>query len=215
MTATTAPSQTVLKRLAGGLSFVCLVLLLMAIEQPQTVAAWQAVRHGAAPAVQRAAEALERLPAAASGGLERLGKKLDRPPAAVGSGDRAPGGAYAPADPAVAAAAGELTIAAAELQFETGDRLRTRPLRIAFGRDAFAPGQTFATRLDAPVDAQIELREVVTPGPTQLCGGEAAGAVALLRRGDQIDLMVFRAGVAIGPATPPSALCGAWRFAAR
>ena len=82
MTATTAPSQTVLKRLAGGLSFVCLVLLLMAIEQPQTVAAWQAVRHGAAPAVQRAAEALERLPAAWSGwGRSSTGL---RPPSAAG-----------------------------------------------------------------------------------------------------------------------------------
>ena len=73
-------------------------------------------------------------------------------------------------------------------------------------------------RLREPQRDQIELRAVVpTAAPTSpgLCGGEPAGTAALLHRGARVDLMLFRAGVAIGPATPPSALCGAWSFTAR
>ena len=88
------------------------------------------------------------------------------------------------------------------------------------GRDAFAPGQTFAARLNAPEDAQVELREVVAPAgegsarPSALCGGEPAGAVALLHRRDRVDVMLFRTRM-IGEQTPPAALCGAWSFTAR
>ena len=44
MTAVPARSQSAMKRLAGALSFVCLVLFLLAIEQKHTVAAVEAVR---------------------------------------------------------------------------------------------------------------------------------------------------------------------------
>ena len=130
-------------------------------------------------------------------------------------------GEYAPADEAARAAAGVLTFMGAEMRFETGDTLRTRPLRIASGRDSYAPGQTFAARWNAPADAQIELRSIVAPGPREaapaakLCGGDRPGAVALLHRGQRVDVMLFRTGFLIGPDAPPAALCGAWSFAAR
>ena len=62
MSAATARSQTAMKRLAGALSFVCLVLFLLAIEQKQTVAAWDALRHGVAPAAGRVADWAAGLP---------------------------------------------------------------------------------------------------------------------------------------------------------
>ena len=223
MTAATARSQTAMKRLAGALSFVCLVLFLLAIEQRQTVAAWEAVRHEAGPAARRVADWAGRLPTVASDAFEgarAAARGEARPIAARRGSDVLLSGEYAPSDRAAREAAGSLTFVAAELRFGTGESLRTRPLRIAFGREAFAPGQTFAARLNAPADAQIELREVVAPtrgqavGPLSLCGGEPAGAVALLHRGSRVDLMLFRTPT-VGPATPPSALCGVWSFTAR
>ncbi|HYC99042.1 hypothetical protein [Brevundimonas sp.] len=224
MTVATAPSQTAMKRLAGVLSFVCLVLFLLAIEQKHTVAAWQAVRYDAAPAAQRLADWVGRLPSGGADGLDGLKAAVagdDRPLAAEPGSTAILRGEYGPADDATRAAAGALTLVRAELRFETGERLRTRPLRIVSGGEAFAPGQTFAARLNAPADAQIELREVVAPArgrtipPSALCGGEPAGVAALLHRRDRVDLMLFRAGRPVGPDAPPTALCGVWRFTAR
>lgn len=223
MTAVVARSRTAMKRLAGALSFVCLVLFLLAIEQKHTVAAMEAVRYEAGPAMRRIADWAAGLPSGAAGGLEGLTSAVegvDGPLAAEPGSGAAPGGVYGPADEATRADVGSLTLVGAGLHFGNGQRLRTRPLRIAFGREAFAPGQTFAARWNAPVDAQIELRQVVTPArgtapaAPGLCGEEPAGVVALLHRGDRIDLMLFRPGV-IGAATPPSALCGVWSFTAR
>ena len=50
MTAATAHPQTAMKRLAGALALVCMVLFLLAIEQKHAVAAWETVRAGAGPA---------------------------------------------------------------------------------------------------------------------------------------------------------------------
>ncbi|HEY0600744.1 hypothetical protein [Brevundimonas sp.] len=223
MSAATAPSQTTMKRLAGGLSFVCLVLFLLAIEQRHTVAAWEAIRHDAVPTARRVVDWAASLPSGAADGLQGLKSAVageDRPLAAERGSQAILRGEYGPADEATRAAAGSLTFVRAELHFETGERLRTRPLRIAFGRESFGPGQTFAARLNAPADAQIELRTVVPPARGQaaaltLCGGEPAGVAALLHRGSRVDLMLFRRGVVIGSETPPSALCGAWSFTAR
>jgi len=227
MTAATAPSQTAMKRLAGALSFVCLVLFLLAIEQKHAVAAWETLRAGAGPAAARLADQARRLPPKAAGGFEELRSTVARQTAswrALRTATTGSGGAAASETPAAAAAAavdpGSLTLVAAELRFGNGDILRTRPLRIASGRDAFAPGRTFAAQLKAPADAQIELREVVAPArgqaipSTELCGGEPARAAALLQRRDGVDLMLFRTAT-VGERTPPSALCGVWRFPAR
>lgn len=222
MSAATTRPQTAVKRLAGGLSFVCLVLFLLAVEQKDTVAAWETLRDGAGPAARRAADWAGRLPSGAAKGIEGLrsaGAGADRPRAAAARSAAILRGEYDPADEAARAAAGSLAFLGAELRFGNGDVLRTRPLRIAAGRESFAPGQTFAARLDAPADAQIELREVLAPsrgraGAVRLCGGEAAGAVALLHRRDRVELMLFRSRT-IGAQTPPAALCGVWRFRAR
>ena len=72
MSAAAAPSQTAMKRLAGALSFVCLVLFLLAIEQKQTVAAWAGLRDGAGPAVRGVADWVGRLPDGAADGLAGL-----------------------------------------------------------------------------------------------------------------------------------------------
>lgn len=217
MTAATARSQTAMKRLAGVLSFVCLVLFLLAIEQRQTVAAWEAVRHETGPAAHRIAGWAGRLPSVAAEGFERLkaaAQNERRLIAARRGPDARSGGQYGPAE-----AGGSLTFVGAELRFESGESLRTRPLRIAFGRDAWTAGETFAARLNAPADAQIELREVVVPrgqaaAPISLCGGAPAGAAALLHRGSRVDLMLFRTPT-VGPDTPASALCGVWSFTTR
>jgi len=224
MTAATARPQTAMKRLAGALSFVCLVLFLLAIEQKQTVAAWETLRHETGPAIGRVVDLAGRLPDAAAGGVSGLKAAVagqEEPLAAEPGSTAVLRGEYGPADETTRVAVGSLTFIGAELRLETGERLRTRPLRIASGRDAFAAGQTFAARLNAPADAQIELREVIAPArgravpPSALCGGEPAGVAALLHRRDRVDLMLFRAGAAMGPDTSPTALCGVWSFTAR
>ena len=221
MSAATARSQTAMKRLAGALSFVCLVLFLLAIEQKQTVAAWDALRHGVVPAAGRVADWAAGLPSGAADGLSGLKTAItaEPPPVAAEPGSAAfLRGLYGPADDATRAGAGSVTFVGAELRFENGERLRTRPLRIAAGRDRFVRGQTFAARLNAPADAQVELREVIggeaTPS-SGLCGDRSAGVAALLHRGTDVDLMLFAAGATPGPDTPPAALCGTWRFTTR
>ena len=223
MTAATARPQTAMKRLAGVLSFVCLVLFLLAIEQRHAVAIWTVMREEAVPTARYVIDAARRLPESVANGFEGLAAAGDResaPLAAAPGAAAGLGGEYGPADEATRAAAGSMAVIGAELRLENGDVLRTRPLRIAAGSDAFAPGQTFAARLNARADAQIELREVVAPPgartvpPARLCGGEPAGAAALLHRRDRVDLMLFRSR-AVGPDTPAAALCGVWSFTAR
>ncbi|MBX9460240.1 MAG: hypothetical protein KL785_03170 [Brevundimonas sp.] len=225
MTAATAQPQTAVKRLAGVLAFVCLVLFLLAIEQKHAVAAWETVRTGAGPAAGRVADWAGQLPPKAAAGLEGLRSAVARQTASWGEPRGVSGAGEAQAEGFAGQAApgvdpGGLTLVRAELRFGNGEVLQTRPLRIAYGRDAFAPGQTFAARLNFPADAQIELREVVAPVRGQpipasaLCGGEPARAAAVLQGRDRVQLMLFRTRT-IGPAAPPDALCGAWSFPVR
>lgn len=226
MTAATARPQTAMKRLAGMLAFVCMVLFLLAIEQKHAVAAWETVRTGAGPAAGRLADWAGGLPPKAAEAFGDLRSAVVRQTAAwTESGTAKAGSSEAKAEVSAgeagsAVAPGSMTLVRAELRFGNGEVLHTRPLRIAWGRDAFAPGQTFAARLNIPADAQIELREVVAPARGQpvpssgLCGGEPARAAAVLQRRDRVQLMLFRART-IGPATAPEALCGAWSFPAR
>lgn len=221
--AATAHPQTALKRLAGVLTFVCLVLFLLAIEQKHAVGAWETVRAGAGPAARGVAGWVGELPARAAGGVDTVRSAVARQTASWA--DSRPAGpdeakAGTPAGQATPAAVGTMTLVRAELRFGNGETLHTRPLRIAWGRDAFAPGQTFAARLHVAADAQIELREIVAPArgqpvpPSSLCGGEPVRAAAVLQRRDRVQLMLFRART-IGPAAPPEALCGVWSFPTR
>ena len=219
----TAPRQTGLKSLAGALALLCLVLFLLAIEQKQAVAAWAAVRDEAAPAAGRVADWAGRLASGEGDGLTGLKSAIadDGNPRVAAATDAVLAGEFGPADETARAALGGATFAGAEVRFDTGDSLRTSPLRIAAGRDHFVFGQTFADQLDAPADAQIELRRIIPVSggepvkPSALCGGETPGVIALLHRRDRVDLMLFRAPGRLGPDAPVAALCGAWRLRAR
>jgi len=209
-----------LRGLASFLAFLCLVLFLLAIEQKHAVAAWEALRHGAAPAAARAGGWLTDGAADGIDGLRAAVAAPEAPLAAAGE-DMVLTGEFGPADEATRQAVGGVTFLGAQIRFESGEAFRTRPLRIAAAREAFVFGETFAARWNAPQDAQVELRAIAGADgaratPTlPLCGGEAAGAVALLHRRDRVDLMVFRARAQIGPDTPASAVCGAWSFRKR
>lgn len=226
MPAATLPRQTGLKRLAGGLAFVCLVLFLLAIDNRQAVGAWRAIRNDAAPAAgQMAAQVADwagRVPSGASDGLTGLKAAVQTEPrtATAAPTDVILTGEFQPADDATREATGSVAFVGAEVRFETGEVFRTLPLRIAAGREAFVAGQTFADRLNAPGDAQIELRRIAPAGRrpvpvSTLCGGVQPGVVALLYRGDRVDLMVFRVRTVVGPDAPVTALCGVWRFRGR
>ncbi len=219
----TAPRQTGMKSLAGGLAFVCLVLFLLAIEQKQAVAAWTAIRDDAAPAVARVADWAGRLVSGEGEGITGLKAALEDNgnPLVAASTNAVLAGEFGPADEAARAAVGGASFAGALVRFDTGDSFRTSPLRIAAGREHFVFGQTFAARLEAPADAQIELRRIIpaTRGEpvkaSALCGGETPGLIALLHRRDRVDLMLFRETARLGPDAPVATLCGAWRLKAR
>ena len=226
MTATTvtrsqAKGRGGLKGLAGVLSFVCIVLFLMAIEQKQAVEAWTALKNGAVPAVGRifhwaadgASDGIDGLKTAAVG---TDGPLVAAPEAIVLAGE------FHAADDATRETVGGATFSGAAIRLERGETFQTRPLRIAAGGEAFnALRETFAARLDARDDAQIELRAVVPSGAGQavaastLCGGGAPGVVALLHRRDRVELMLFRERTIVGAEAPADALCGVWRFRAR
>lgn len=225
MTATTisrpqARGRRGLKGLAGALGFVCLVLFLLAIEQKQAVEAWTALKDGAAPAVSRifhwaadgASDGIDGLKTAAVG---TDGPLTAAPEAMVLAGE------FRPADDDTRDAVGGATFTGAAIRLERGEMFQTRPLRIAAGGEAFnALRETFAARLDAREDAQIELRAVVPPAGqalagSALCGGAKPGVVALLHRRDRVELMLFRDRTIVGAEAPAEALCGVWRFRAR
>lgn len=215
-----APRQRGLKGLAGVLFFVCLVLFLLAIEQRQAVEAWRAVRDDVLPAAGRLFDW-------AAGGAEdgisgmKDAARGDGGPLGASPEDILLVGEFAPADDATRQATGTAAFAGAMIRFESGDALRTRPVRIAAGREGFVAGQTFAQRLEAQPDAQIEIRQVIappgarTPPPSPLCGGQAPGAAALLHRRDRVQVMIFRERTIVGPDAPATALCGVWSYRKR
>lgn len=225
MTATAVPrskgrSNRGLKGLAGVLGFVCLVLFLLAIEQKQVVNAWATMRDQAAPAagrvfgwaVEGAKDGLDGLKTAAAG---NDGPRTATSNAVVLAGE------FRATDDATRDAVGGATFTGALIRLEQGEVLRTRPLRIAAGDEAFnAARRTFAAELDARPDAQIELRTVIAQdrrsavAASPLCGGAAPGVVGLLHRGDRVEMMLFRERTVVGPDTPTDALCGVWRFRA-
>lgn len=222
MTAAVRP-QTGLKRLAGALAFLCLVLFLLAIEQSHAVSVWRTLRDDAVPAAGRVVDWARALPSGAADGLTGLKSAVvetDAPPAAT-SGPAALAGEYAAADDVTREKIGGVAFVGATVVFEAGETLRTQPLRMATADEAFAPGQTFADRLNARPDAQIELRRVLPDGtarrvtPSALCEGQAPGILAILHRRDRVDLMLFRNGAWIAATAPASDLCGVWSFRAR
>lgn len=187
-----------MRKLAGGLGFLCVVLLLLAFDEQQATRAVDAVRAHVGPVVSRAGALIRGepapVPAPAAGAYPVLFGRFE--PQGPGPG-------------------GPLDFAAAELRFEAGGVLRTRPARIAYGREGFA------ARLHLPADAQIELREVVplkgarSVEPSVLCQNEVPGWVALAQHDGRVEIMVIRAGAAPGETDPGLALCGAWTYVKR
>ena len=212
MTAAHYPSQGSSARwlmpLNAVLAVVCLVLFLLAIEQRQAIQTWHAVRDGAAPAMQQASDWL-------GARTSDVREVLDpTPPVAADPMDVILTGRFVSIDveaPVVIAFDGPRVT----LNDQT---LTTRPLRIAAGSDVFAPGQTFAERLNARADAQIELREIVpaidadTVAPSALCGEAVPSALALLHRQDTVDLMLFLQGPETASLGEP---CAVWALKAQ
>lgn len=217
------PRQTGMKRLAGALAFLCLVLFLLAVENRYAIEAWRALRDDAAPAAGRVADWAAKLPSGSAGGLSGLKTAVAADPRilAANARDVVLTGEFGPADEATRVATGAVAFVGADLRFDTGAVLHTQPLRIAAGREAFVAGQTFADRWDAVADAQIELRRIAPETRSRPvaafapCGGAVPGVVALLHRQDRVDMMVFRARTIVGPDAPPAALCGVWSFRQR
>jgi len=185
-----------MKRLAGVLGTLCLVLLLLAFDERGAEQAFHVVRGG----VDRAKVLLSRNaapPAPATRGVVLMGR-------------------FEPVDQgATGEVTGAVELVGAEIRFETAGTLRTQPHRIAYGREPFLSGLKAA-----PTD-QIELRRVV-PAKAQdavsaspACAGEAPGWIALLPRGDRLDLMVFRQGPPPGTTASDRALCGTYVYEGR
>lgn len=221
MPAAAASRQTGLKRLAAALAFLCLVLFLLAIENRQATEAWRAVREEAVPAAGRIADWAAKLPSGEADGLSGLKTAVAADPRAADTRDIVLTGEFGPADEATRVAVGGVAFVRADLRFDNGGSLHTQPLHIAAGREAFVAGQTFADTWDAQPDAQIELRRVAPEARNRpvaasaSCDGAVPGVVALLYRGDRVDMMVFRARTVVGPDAPPAAVCGVWSFRQR
>ena len=184
-----------MKKLAAGLGFLCVVLLLLAFDERQATRAVDAVRAGVEPVVARA------------GALIRGGAASAPAPAAVAYPVLF--GRFVPRGPGPG---GALDFVGAEMRFETGGSLRTRPARIAYGREGFAG------RLHLAPDAQIELREIVpmkgarSVEPSVLCQNGVPGWVALAQRDGRLEILLYRAGAPPGATDPGLALCGAWTY---
>jgi hypothetical protein len=213
--------QTALKRLAAALAFVCLVLLTLAVDSRQAGEVWAGLQDVARPVAGRlwgwSREALS----GRGEGLSGLKQAWRGDGSDILAADPAPAvlaGEFRPADEATRAATGGVAFVGSALRFERGGTLRTVPLRIATGREAFVHGQTFAARLEAGPDAQIELRRFVPQdgareiASSPLCGGDSPAGLAVMHRRRQVDLILFRQGMPPGPEAPETIVCGVWRY---
>lgn len=219
MTAAALPPQTGLKRLAAALGVLCTLLFLMAVENRFAMEAVRALETGVSAIGDRAASLVGDAPSRAAERISSLTEALPfAAPVAAAPGDVPLMGEFVAADGAVP---GSIAFVAAEVRFGSGERFRTEPMRIASGSDRFEAGQTYARRLGARGDAQIELRRILPTAPGErvpaspLCDGGTPASLALLHRGGQVDVMLFRAGAAAGPDAQPGALCGVWTFQRR
>ncbi|MFJ6025271.1 hypothetical protein ACIQC9_11835 [Brevundimonas sp. NPDC092305] len=186
------PSRRGMRLLAAGLTVVCIIELLFAFEQTHAMAAWRAARDIPAPQLDRLWSN-----AASSLGIA--------PPLRADHADIPLAGAFSAVDPEQALSG--VAFDGAVIRPASEEPWRTEPLRIASGSEPSGDGQTFARRLRAAPDAQIELRRIVDASASPLCGGQSPISAALLHRGSRVDLMLFRSGA--------KSLCGTWTFEAR
>jgi hypothetical protein len=207
------PRRVGMKVLTAVLTAVCAIELLIAFEQIRPPSEWR-VASAASPVWPTLDIPAPDLGAWASGLRDRAVGVLRPTPVRLADATDTPlRGRFVAAEPDATVANVSFEGAVIRLGDET---LRTRPWRIALGGDGAVQGWTFARRLAAAPDAQIELRQVLSSedgaavAASPLCGGRSPGTVALLHRRDQIDLMLFRVGATPGPDAPVDALCGTW-----
>lgn len=199
------PRRPGMKILAATLTLVCTVQLLLAFEEARTVALVRAAQAGV-PA-ERAGDWLGQTWA----GLVRAADVS--PPVVADPEDRLLRGSFTPADESTLAQVSTVAFEGADVVVDDDQRLETRPLRIAAGSDALDRLQTFATVLNAAADAQIELREVLAAGDAPgSCGGRAPAVLALLHRGQSVDVLLLRA--APGADAAADVVCSRWALKA-
>lgn len=189
MTAAARPRNS-LKPLAAVLFPVSLVLAVMALDDITAAAIWTRASEAASTVWTAARAQWERMvPAAPTAAEAHDGPVLQ--------------GAFVAADEATRTATGDVGFVLAELRFAETGLLKTRPERIAFGRDAASrDGATFGRLYGVGPDAQIELRQVLAGSTAALCDGSVPGWIGLRHEGERITLIAFRAGPAPGPASP-------------
>lgn len=186
-----------MRRLALFLGGLAVVLLLLAFDERQTTAAVEAVGARLQPLIEKVRKAVGAPPPAA-------------PPPAAGAWPVLFGLWEGRDTPPT----GDLIFAAAEIRLETGEVWTSRPLRIAFGREAVGRPLKLAD------DDQLELRTLTgakgeSLAGSSVCEGDAPGYVGLRRDPDGLRMMVFRAGPAPDQTDPGPALCGVWSYRKR
>jgi hypothetical protein len=88
-------------------------------------------------------------------------------------------GDYGPADDRTRDLSGTVSFTGAELRFETGGALKTRPDRLVSSEEAYMEGATWAAAFGTPAGVQVETRQVVDGVAPGLCAGVAIGRIAL------------------------------------
>lgn len=197
MTATARPRNG-LKPLTAVLLPVCLALALVALDEPTAIAIWSRASEAGSTVWSAARAQWDGMAP-----VEAAAKAYDGPILQ---------GAFTAADEQTRGATGDVTFVRAELRFSAG-MLKTRPERIAFGRDAASgDGVTFGRLYDAGAADQIELRQVLAGSTAPLCDGAAPGWIGLRHEGERVTLIAFRAGPAPGPSASPEAPCAVLNY---
>lgn len=184
-----ARSRNGLKPLAAVLLPVGLVLALLALDEPTALAIWTRASDAASAGWSLARTSWDRMAPAEAVRSEAYDGPILQ-------------GVFRAADDPARASTGDVDFIRAELRFARAGLLKTRPHRIAFGREA-----NFGTLYSAGPDDQIELRQVLAGSTAGLCGGAAPGWIGLRHEGEHVTLIAFRAGPAPGATASPEAPC--------
>lgn len=182
-------SRNGLKPVAAVLFPVSLVLAVMALDEPTAAAIWSRASDAASGVWSMARAQWGRLAPAETA----VAPAYDGPVLQ---------GVFHAADESTRTVTGDVDFVRAELRFAGAGLLKTRPHRIAFGREA-----NFATLYGAGPDDQIELRQVLAGSTAGLCDGTAPGWIGLRHEGERVTLIAFRDGPAPGAAASPEAPC--------
>ncbi|MBX3476841.1 MAG: hypothetical protein KF910_04490 [Brevundimonas sp.] len=192
-----SPPRPVGRALAAVLFPLALILAVLVVDEPSATAVWNQAAQAAGEAWTAARTRLA--PSAPDAAVARDGPILQ--------------GDFRAGDDRTRALTGQVAFVRAELRFETGGLLKTRPDRIGFGRQVSdAAGATFAALYGAGPEDQIELRQVLPGSAAGLCDGATPGWIGLWHAGDRVVLIPFRPGPPPGPAASPESPCAALTY---